>query len=91
VVKNIPKLALAILYSTGYNQMKIVIIIDFGATGDAARNWCRRPAFTMTKPFVFTLKSIRFDETITPSKTRITTNFANLARGESRQQTCVRR
>jgi hypothetical protein len=26
------------------------------------------PSFTMTKPFVFTLKSIRFDETITPSK-----------------------
>lgn len=66
--------------------MKIVIIIDFGATGDAARNWCRRPALYDDKTFCLHLKSIRFDDTITPSKTRITTNFANLARGESRQQ-----
>lgn len=35
----------------------------------------------------FTLKSIYFDENYIPSNsTRITTNFANLARGESRQE-----
>ena len=34
----------------------------------------------------FTLKSVRFDENYEPSgSTRITTNFANLARGKSRQ------
>jgi hypothetical protein len=36
---------------------------------------------------VFTLKSISFDENYIPSNnTRITTNFANLARGESRRE-----
>ncbi|MCH7308916.1 DUF1852 domain-containing protein [Acinetobacter sp. NIPH 1852] len=41
----------------------------------------------MSKEFKFTLKSIRFDEDYRPSdNTRITTNFANLARGESRQE-----
>ena len=35
--------------------------------------------------FTFRLKSIRFDEDYRPSdNTRITTNFANLARGENR-------
>ncbi|NIF47568.1 DUF1852 domain-containing protein [Enterobacter sp. Ap-1006] len=41
----------------------------------------------MTKAFTFTLKSIVFDENYNPSgNTRITTNFANLARGEKRQE-----
>ncbi|MCH7391457.1 DUF1852 domain-containing protein [Acinetobacter dispersus] len=41
----------------------------------------------MSKEFAFTIKRIDFDENYTPSEnTRITTNFANLARGESRQQ-----
>lgn len=41
----------------------------------------------MTRDFTFTIKSIRFDEDYTPAdSTRLTTNFANLARGESRQQ-----
>ncbi|MDR2307099.1 MAG: DUF1852 domain-containing protein [Paucimonas sp.] len=41
----------------------------------------------MNKAFAFTLKSISFDENYRPSdNTRITTNFANLARGESRQE-----
>lgn len=41
----------------------------------------------MNKNFTFKLKSIRFDENYHPSdKTRLTTNFANLARGESRQE-----
>lgn len=41
----------------------------------------------MTKHFTFTIKSGRFDENYNPSEnTRITTNFANLARGENRQQ-----
>ena len=41
----------------------------------------------MTKDFTFTIRSIRFDEDYKPSdSTRITTNFANLARGESRQE-----
>lgn len=41
----------------------------------------------MSKEFTFTLKRIRFDEHYQPSEnTRITTNFANLARGASRQE-----
>ncbi|NLA89120.1 MAG: DUF1852 domain-containing protein [Alcaligenaceae bacterium] len=41
----------------------------------------------MSKEFVFGIKSIRFDESYKPSEdTRITTNFANLARGEKRQE-----
>ncbi|MDV6249903.1 DUF1852 domain-containing protein [Vibrio sp. EA2] len=40
----------------------------------------------MNKDFKFTINSICFDENYQPSdNTRITTNFANLARGESRQ------
>lgn len=40
----------------------------------------------MNKNFTFSIKSICFDENYQPSdSTRITTNFANLARGESRQ------
>ncbi len=41
----------------------------------------------MKQDLTFHLKSIRFDENYQPSdSTRITTNFANLARGKSRQQ-----
>ena len=41
----------------------------------------------MSQEFTFTIKSISFDENYQPSdNTRITTNFANLARGESRQE-----
>ena len=41
----------------------------------------------MSKEFEFTIKSICFDENYQPSdNTRATTNFANLARGQSRQQ-----
>ena len=41
----------------------------------------------MNTDFSFTVKRIFFDENYSPSKnTRATTNFANLARGESRQQ-----
>lgn len=41
----------------------------------------------MNKEFAFTIKSIRFDENYHPAEnTRITTNFANLARGENRQE-----
>jgi hypothetical protein len=41
----------------------------------------------MNKDFRFTIKSIDFDENYHPSdNTRITTNFANLARGKSRQE-----
>ncbi|WP_246793542.1 DUF1852 domain-containing protein [Burkholderia perseverans] len=40
----------------------------------------------MSKDFTFTIKRIGFDEDYRPSdSTRITTNFANLARGASRQ------
>ncbi|CRM87751.1 hypothetical protein [Pseudomonas sp. 22 E 5] len=40
----------------------------------------------MSKAFTFSIKRIRFDENYQPSEnTRITTNFANLARGKSRQ------
>src|SRR5215216_2333209 len=41
----------------------------------------------MTKDLNFAIKSISFDEDYQPSEnTRTTTNFANLARGESRQE-----
>ncbi|KAF1045578.1 MAG: hypothetical protein GAK35_01320 [Herbaspirillum frisingense] len=41
----------------------------------------------MSKAFTFAIKSICFDEDYRPSEnTRITTNFANLARGESRRE-----
>ena len=41
----------------------------------------------MNEELIFSLKSICFDEDYRPSdSTRITTNFANLARGDSRQQ-----
>ena len=41
----------------------------------------------MNKNFTFTIKNICFDENYNPSEnTRITTNFANLARGEKRQE-----
>ncbi|WP_194207043.1 DUF1852 domain-containing protein [Superficieibacter sp. 1612_C1] len=41
----------------------------------------------MSKDFTFTIKSSLFDENYNPSEnTRITTNFANLARGKDRQQ-----
>lgn len=41
----------------------------------------------MNKEFTFAIKSICFDENYRPSDaTRITTNFANLARGTSRQE-----
>jgi hypothetical protein len=42
---------------------------------------------TMSQDFTFAIKSICFDEDYRPSEnTRITTNFANLARGTSRQE-----
>jgi hypothetical protein len=41
----------------------------------------------MSQGFSYTIKSVRFDEHYCPSDgTRITTNFANLARGESREE-----
>ncbi|MCI4185246.1 DUF1852 domain-containing protein [Dickeya dianthicola] len=41
----------------------------------------------MNNDVTFTIKSSRFDENYNPSEnTRITTNFANLARGKNRQQ-----
>lgn len=41
----------------------------------------------MNHDFSFSIKSLRFDEYYRPAEnTRLTTNFANLARGESRQQ-----
>ncbi|MGU3412595.1 DUF1852 domain-containing protein [Enterobacteriaceae bacterium C34A] len=41
----------------------------------------------MKTDFTFTIKTSRFDENYNPSQnTRITTNFANLARGQNRQQ-----
>ena len=41
----------------------------------------------MNNPFTFTIKRIRFDENYHPAEnTRTTTNFANLARGQSRQE-----
>lgn len=46
-----------------------------------------RQPLTLSDDFAFRLKSIRFDEDYRPSdNTRITTNFANLARGENRRE-----
>ena len=40
----------------------------------------------MNEDFTFSIKTVRFDEHYRPADgTRITTNFANLARGEHRQ------
>jgi hypothetical protein len=48
------------------------------------KSGCR---ITMSKDFTFAINSICFDEDYRPSETtRITTNFANLARGNSRQE-----
>lgn len=42
---------------------------------------------TMTQDFTFTIKRSQFDENYNPAEsTRITTNFANLARGQNRQE-----
>ena len=42
---------------------------------------------TLGKDFAFRIESLRFDEDYRPSeKTRVTTNFANLARGANRQE-----
>ena len=41
----------------------------------------------MNKQFTYSISSIRFDENYQPAdSTRLTTNFANLARGENRQE-----
>ncbi|NOK07300.1 DUF1852 family protein, partial [Myxococcus xanthus] len=41
----------------------------------------------MNEPWGFTVKTVGFDENYRPAEgTRITTNFANLARGANRQQ-----
>ncbi len=41
----------------------------------------------MSKQFTYSISSIRFDENYQPAdSTRLTTNFANLARGQSRQE-----
>lgn len=41
----------------------------------------------MSSDFTYSIKSVRFDEHYSPSSdTRLTTNFANLARGEARQE-----
>jgi len=46
----------------------------------------------MSKAFTFSLKRSCFDENYNPSEnTRTTTNFANLARGEKRQENCATR
>ncbi|WP_019674042.1 DUF1852 domain-containing protein [Psychrobacter lutiphocae] len=40
----------------------------------------------MSKPFTYSISKIRFDENYKPAdSTRLTTNFANLARGDSRE------
>ncbi|WP_413560411.1 DUF1852 domain-containing protein [Bdellovibrio sp. HCB209] len=45
------------------------------------------PADSRNKDFTFTIKSTSFDENYCPSdNTRLTTNFANLARGSNRQE-----
>lgn len=41
----------------------------------------------MTETFTFTIRELRFDDTYSPAdSTRLTTNFANLARGAHRQE-----
>ena len=49
--------------------------------------WARGDRIDMAPAFSFTIKAIRFDEDYRPGEgTRLTTNFANLARGEHRQE-----
>ncbi len=41
----------------------------------------------MSKQFTYAISSIRFDDNYQPAdSTRLTTNFANLARGENRRE-----
>lgn len=40
----------------------------------------------MSNNFACSISTIRFDENYQPASTRLTTNFANLARGDSREQ-----
>ncbi|MDR9778170.1 DUF1852 family protein, partial [Rhizobium hidalgonense] len=41
----------------------------------------------MNNKFIYSISSIRFDEHYRPAdSTRLTTNFANLARGEQREE-----
>ncbi len=44
----------------------------------------------MNNKFTYTIKRTRFDEKLYPAEnTRITTNFANLARGVNREEICA--
>ena len=58
-----------------------LLIHTFGAVLDS------RVTIIMSKQFTYTINSVRFDENYQPAdSTRLTTNFANLARGEHRQE-----
>ncbi len=64
--------------------MKAIILEDSRLNEN---NGAENTQDTNKKDLTFTLKSINFDENYIPSNsTRTTTNFANLARGESRQE-----
>lgn len=65
--------------------MRLIVSDNPLAKGDLAMTTSTQP--TSTQPFACSVQRIRFDENYVPAKsTRLTTNFANLARGERRQQ-----
>lgn len=66
-----------------------MLITDYKLIMDLTRDVYLKPIgiIPMTQPLTFTVKTTRLDEHYRPAEnTRITTNFANLARGEYRQQ-----
>jgi len=61
--------------------------VDTGAPKDRSNRASSGQPIMTSKDLTFAIKSIRFDEDYRPSdNTRITTNFANLARGDNRQE-----
>lgn len=71
-------------YKNYMNKMKSIILEDSRAN---EKEDIENTENTIKYDFVFTLKSIYFNENYIPSNsTRTTTNFANLARGASRQE-----
>lgn len=72
-----------------YHPFPLSICIVRSAHGNPSQALSQKldGCITMNQEITFHLKSISFDEDYRPSdSTRITTNFANLARGKNRQQ-----
>src|SRR5699024_12824236 len=73
--------------SSASEQQGLTVTSSSARAPPASRPCCRGGADPMT-PVTFSIEKTRFDENYRPlGNTRLTTNFANLARGENRQQT----